>query len=276
MMVRGSVKTGLVIFAIISAFPNVTSATVVTSVDEPAADEEVDLVINGMDFTGDTVPMEAVELVVNYYVIEIEKENGSSPEILDDYWMPLYRLDGTKYGYAIIVYSGEDGPLPVDELIKECSKIDFLKSVKRFCSNDYRSYIVNTDYTDLNISSSGVGLRLTATRANADEIAYAAFNGPYESVKYVYCGGSSNPIYGYIYSDGEKEIYIDHFAAFVKKQIYCSEEEIEGFIETGYITKEGLPSSRFIKRTDEELIGLKDKASRVWAKIVKKILDKSE
>jgi hypothetical protein len=275
-MVQSIVKVSLILLVIISTTPNTPNAVVVTSVGEPPDNSEVDLIIDGMDFTGDTVPMEAVELVVNYYVIEIEKENGSSPEILNDYWIPLYRLVGTRYGYAIIAYSGEDEPLPVDELIEECSKIDFLKSVNMFCSDDYRSYIVNTDYTGLSISSSGVGLRLTATRANADEIAYAAFDGPYESVKYVYCGRSSNEIYGYVYSDGEKEIYVDHFTAFVKNQIYCSEEEIEEFIETGYVLKEGLSSSRFIKRTDEELMSLKDKERRVWAAIVKKILDKSE
>lgn len=265
-------KVGLIILAIISTTPNTSSAVVVTSVGEPADDAEVDLIIDGMDFTGDTVPSEAVELAVVYFMVR----HGRSPQILDDYWIPLYRLDGTKYGYAVIAYYGEDEPLPVNELIEECSEIDFSNSKIWFCSSDYDSCIANTDYTDVGVTSSGVGLHLTATRSNADEIAFAAFDGTYESVKYVFCGDCSYPVYGYIYSDGEKEIYVDHFSAFVKNRIYCSEEEIDGFIETGYVLKEGLSSSRFIKRTDEELMSLKDKERRVWAKIVKKILDKSE
>lgn len=271
-MVPKSVKAGLIIFAIISTAPNTSNAVVVTSVGEPADNSEVDLIIDSMDFTGDTVPMEAVELSVAYFMTR----HGRKPQILDDYWIPLYRLDGTKYGYAVIAYYGEDEPLPVDELIKECSEIDFRKSKIWFCSVDYDSCVANTDYTDVGVTSSGVGLHLTATRSNADEIAYAAFDGPYESVKYIYCGGDCYPVYGYIYSDGEKEIYVDHHSAFANNRIYCSEEEIDGFIETGYVSKEGLPSSKFIKRTDEELKSYTNKDRRVWAKIVKKIIDKSE
>lgn len=227
-----------------------------------------DLSIGGFDFSGDYVPLGAVELLIE------AKKNRLGVQIRDDYWIPVYRLNGNPYGYIILCYSGPGDAPSIDTFIEKCNATDFSKPGPNYL-NDFSVFLANTDYTDCTIAGLG-GFPLLISRANADKIARKSFGHDFESVTYIYDGRFAEPGWGYKYSDGTEDIYILSTDAYAENFSYYTADFIADF-EARKVNADDLLPSLFPNwrpdfRTEDERELYKNKERTVWVDSVKEVL----
>ncbi len=239
-----------------------TVSTLLFSFCGGAVGTSEDLTIDDFDFSGDTVPMEAAELFVEYYY-------GPTP---DDYWIPICDIFGEEYGYMVLHYTGPEPEPPTLEKVLRTyyeSTPEGMYFPDVAYEEQFEHCTIATVYSKGSMTGRFNCPVLVRFKRKADDIVTEKRDLDFESAKHVYDPRVHGKDYigfgrmwGYIYTVDNGDIYVRVLDVIQGNDTYYTIENIPALNwEYGYT--EITP-----KKIEEKTKGMRES----WRDTIEKIL----